>query len=76
MRLNGADRDNLRNSFKILIPKTKRSEIVHHFEKEENAWRTIYKTKDRMQNKGSIKDRNKSGRLTTCSKQPTENTGQ
>ena len=50
----------------ILIPKMKKTEIVKHFEKEGIARTTIYNTINRMQNEESIKDKNKTGRPTSC----------
>ena len=43
----------------------KKSEIVKHFEKEGIVQRTIYKTIDRMQDEGSIKEKNKTDRPTS-----------
>ena len=65
MKLNVADRENLRKRVKILIPQIKKSEIVKHFEKEGIARTTIYNTINRIQNEESIKDKNKTGRTTS-----------
>ena len=65
MKLNVADRENLRKRVKILIPQMKKSEIFKHFGKEGIARTTIYNTINRMQNEGSIKDKNKTGRPTS-----------
>ena len=65
MKLNVADTENIRKRFKILIPQMKKSEIVKNFEKEGIARTTIYNPINRMQNKESIKDKNKMGRPTS-----------
>ena len=44
MKLNVADRENLRKMVKILIPQMKKSDIVKHFEKKGIARTTIYNT--------------------------------
>ena len=79
MRLNAADREYLRKRVKTLMPQMKKSEIVKHFEKEGIARQTIYNTINRMQNVWSIKDKEKKSPLNlldSCSKEPTEKTGQ
>ena len=65
MKLNVADRENLRKRVKILIPQMKKAEIIRHFEKEGIAPTIIYNTINRMQNEESIKDKNKTGRPTS-----------
>ena len=45
-----------------MIPQFKKSEIANHFKKEGHKERTIYNTKERMVDEGSLKDSLRTGR--------------
>ena len=65
MRLNKTDREEFRIRVNILIPQIEKSEIVNHFQKKGYPRRTIYDTMNRMQLRGTINDKKKSGRPTS-----------